>query len=298
MASGGGTMKILLATDGSEYSEESAKFLTRLRLTKDDAIIVLHVISEIPFEDDYKAQIRRVIRKVAPKILSAVADILKPVKAKILTMEEEGYPATTITAIAEKSGCDLIVMGARGVRGMKLLFLGSTTRAVAIDAALPVMVTHSPLREPADRIKVLFATDGSASANGAAAVLSSLPLPEDAEVTVMHVVKSFVPEIPWRYVGETDIPLREEVTKAETLEATRAEKIAGDAVTFLSGKFASVRGVTASGDPATEILREAEALGADLIAVGSRGLRGVKGMLGSVSRRILGHASCAVLIGK
>jgi nucleotide-binding universal stress UspA family protein len=298
MASEGGDMRILLATDGSEYSEESAKFLTRLRLTPDDVIIVLHVISEIPFEDDYKAQIRRVIRKVAPKILSACADILKPVKAKVLTMEEEGYPATTIAAMGEKSGCDLIVMGARGVKGVKLLFLGSTTREIAIDAALPVLVTHSPLKQPAGSTKVLFATDGSDPAKGAAALLSSLPLPENTEVTVMHVVKSFVPEIPWRYVGEMDIPLREEVTKAETLEAAKAEKIASDAVTFLSGSFASVRGITASGDPSTEILREAEALDADLICLGSRGLRGVRGMLGSVSRRVLGHAACAVLIGK
>jgi nucleotide-binding universal stress UspA family protein len=298
MTSEGGAMKILLTTDGSEYSDESARFLTRFRFTPDDMIIVLHVISEIPFEDDYKAQIRRVIKKVAPKILSAAADILKPLKAKVLTMEEEGYPATIITSIAEKSGCDLIVMGARGVRGVKLLFLGSTTRAVAIDATIPVLVTHSPLKEPADRTKVLLATDGSGAANETAKMLTSLPFAEGAEVTVMHVVKSFVPEIPWRYVGETDIPLREEVTKAETLEATKAEKFSRDAAAFLSGSFASVRVITASGDPSTEILREAGQLDADLICLGSRGLRGVKGMLGSVSRRVLGHASCAVLIGK
>ncbi len=291
-------MRILLATDGSEYSEGSAKFLTRLRLTPGDEIFVLHVVGEIPFEDDYKAQIMRVIKKVAPKILSAAADILKPLQAKILTVEKEGYPAAVIAETAEKTGCDLIVMGARGIKGVKLLFLGSTTKAVAADSAIPVLVTHFPLKEPAGRTKVLFATDGSEPAKAAGAALASLPFTEDAEVSVMHIAKSVVPEIPWRYVGEMDIPLRDEVTRAETREATDAEKIISDAVVQLSGRFAAVREVTASGDPSSEILREAEALDVDLIALGSRGLRGVKGMLGSVSRRVLGRAACAVLIGK
>jgi nucleotide-binding universal stress UspA family protein len=52
------------------------------------------------------------------------------------------------------------------------------------------------------------------------------------------------------------------------------------------------------GDPATEILEAAAALDADIIAMGSRGLRGIKGTLGSVSRHILNHAECSVLIGK
>jgi nucleotide-binding universal stress UspA family protein len=293
-----GPMRILLATDGSEYSEGSAKLLTRFRLTPADEIIVLHVISEIPFEDDYKAQIRKVIRKVAPKILSDATDILKPVRAKVAVLEEEGYPSAAIIEAAVKSGCDLIVMGARGVRGVKLLFLGSTTRAVAIDSTIPVLVTHAPLKEPVGRTKVLYATDGSAAANAAGTVLASLPLPEDAEVSIIHVTKSVVPDIPWKYLGEMDIPLRDEVTKTETLQATQAEKVTRDAAASLSGRFAAVRGIIASGDPSSEILREAEALDVDIIALGSRGLKGVRGMLGSVSRRVLGRAACAVLIGK
>jgi nucleotide-binding universal stress UspA family protein len=291
-------MRILLATDGSEYSEDSAKFLTRFGLTPDDQVIVLHVIGEIPFEDDYKAQIRHVIKRVAPKILSAAADILKPVKAKVLTVEEEGYPATLITQTGEKSGCNLIVMGARGVRGVKALFLGSTTRAVAIDATIPVLVTHSPLKLPEGGMKVLFATDGSDSANATAHFLASLPLPDDTEVTVMHVVRSIVSDIPRKYLGEMDIPLKEEMSRAEMRQATESEKIIGDATASLTGRFTVIRGMTGSGDPSSEILREAQAMDADIIALGCRGLRGVRGMLGSVSRRILGRAACAVFIGK
>ncbi|NOZ68981.1 MAG: universal stress protein, partial [Deferribacteres bacterium] len=41
-------MKILLATDGSEYSDEAARFLTRLDLSADDEIVVLHALSWTP----------------------------------------------------------------------------------------------------------------------------------------------------------------------------------------------------------------------------------------------------------
>ena len=46
------SMKILLATDGSEHSCRAAKFLTNLNLSSDDEITVLHVITGVPFKDD------------------------------------------------------------------------------------------------------------------------------------------------------------------------------------------------------------------------------------------------------
>jgi nucleotide-binding universal stress UspA family protein len=52
------------------------------------------------------------------------------------------------------------------------------------------------------------------------------------------------------------------------------------------------------GDPSEEILKVAETLNADIIAVGSSGMRGIKGMLGSVSRYVMNHTACSVLIGK
>lgn len=53
------------------------------------------------------------------------------------------------------------------------------------------------------------------------------------------------------------------------------------------------------GDPAEEILRYAERNGIDLIAVGSRGLGGLKGLfLGSVSHKLIADAKCPCLVVK
>jgi nucleotide-binding universal stress UspA family protein len=71
-------MKILLPTDGSEYSETAAKFLKKLNLSHDDEITVLHIISDDPFEDDkdyYYAKIKEIKQSIAPKILDLTLNI-------------------------------------------------------------------------------------------------------------------------------------------------------------------------------------------------------------------------------
>ena len=52
-----------------------------------------------------------------------------------------------------------------------------------------------------------------------------------------------------------------------------------------------------SGDPAHALIEEAEAKGADLIALGTHGRTGLDRLvMGSVARKVLTHAHCSVLI--
>ncbi|MEW6110139.1 MAG: universal stress protein [Nitrospirota bacterium] len=291
-------MKILLATDGSECSEDGARFLKRFNFTAKDEIIILHVISEIPYENDYHAQIRQAIKRVAPKILSSSADILKGIKAGIKTVEKEGYPDTTIIDTAVKEDADMIVMGARGVKGIKLLILGSSTRSVAINSPKPLLVIKKTPRETAGKIKVLFATDGSGTSEAAGRFLTSVPFPDDTEVTVIHAIWSAVSDIPEKFAIEINDRIKEHAASIRTAEAEESAKIIENATAYLRARFADIRGLSKTGDPSTEILNAAKELNADIIAAGCRGLRGLKGMMGSVSRRILGDSECSVLIGK
>ncbi len=291
-------MKILLATDGSEYSEGAAKFLTRFNFSPKDEIIVLHVVAEIPYDDDYHAQIKHVIRRVAPKILNASANILKPVKAKVSILEEDGYPDTTIIDVAVSFDADLIVMGARGIKGIKSFLIGSVTRSVAINSPKPVLVTKPLPVESPGKMNVLFATDGSSSSYATARILTSMPFPDNTELTIMNVAWSAVSDIPERFAIEIDEKIKEGVAKARAIEFEKSEKIIEQTKQHLRKSFAKINGITKGGDPSVEILNEAEILKADIIAAGSRGLKGIKGMLGSVSRRILGYSKCPVLIGK
>jgi nucleotide-binding universal stress UspA family protein len=291
-------MKVLLATDGSEFSERAARFLTRFDFSSNDEIIVLHVVSEIPYDDDHHARIRKYIRRVAPQILKSSARILKPLKAKIRGMEEEGYPDISIVEIAVASGVDLIVTGARGLTGVQLFFLGSITRSVAIQSPIPLLVVKQPPWQSNGNMKVLFATDGSEVSLSTADALTSLPLPGTTELELFTVSWSAFSDVPERFSVEINDRIKGDIARAKALEYHDAEKILESTRSRLERTFSGISELIRIGDPSTEILKESELYEADITVIGCRGLKGIKGMLGSVSRRVLGHSANSVLVGK
>lgn len=61
----------------------------------------------------------------------------------------------------------------------------------------------------------------------------------------------------------------------------------------------SIKGTLLRGEPAAEIIRHIESVGADMIVSGSRGLGNLRGlMVGSVSHKLIQHAPCAVIMVK
>lgn len=294
-------MKLLLPTDGSEYSEGAAHFLTHFAFTPNDEITVLHVINWVPFRDDvesYYASLKRIKQDIAPKILDSAVNILKPLPAKISTALIEGYPDKSILEAAETAGVDLVVMGARGLKGIKQLIIGSVTRSVAIGSPKPVLVIKPSQFEAQAKMKILFATDGSDYANATGKFLASMPFHRDSEITVLNVVWSATADIPERLYLEMEDKIKEDVARARAAEYEASEKILEPALKYLKERFTNVSRLTKVGDPSIEILSAAEALKTDIIVMGCRGLKGLKGILGSVSRNIIRHSKCSVLIGK
>ncbi len=66
-----------------------------------------------------------------------------------------------------------------------------------------------------------------------------------------------------------------------------------------TSRVISLNTMVMKGDVSEAILRASEKMGADCIAVGSRGMRDLPGyLLGSVSRKVVTHASCSVFMVK
>ncbi|MBI4838891.1 MAG: universal stress protein [Nitrospirae bacterium] len=127
--------------------------------------------------------------------------------------------------------------------------------------------------------------------------LTSIPFYDDTEITVLHVIQSGL-DIPERFHIEIDERIKKVASEIRSIAVKESEKIIAQALEFLSDRFTNINSLTKEGDPTLEILNTAKTLKADIIVVGSKGMRGIKGMLGSVSRHILGHSECSVLIGK
>ena len=294
-------MKILLATDGSEHSEGAARFLTGFKLTSNDEIFILHAVSWVPLISEWETlyvDFRKIMEEVAPRILESTANILKPVNARVTTSFVEDFPDKAIVNAVSESNIDLIVMGARGLKGLSSYIVGSVTRLVAINSPKPVLIVKQAQWKKSGPLKILFATDGTAHSEALADVLCSLPLPDDTNITVLNVVFPVFTDIPERFAVEINNRIKDMVAGTREAEIKDSEKITDTARQRLSKKFQAIEVISKFGDPSEEILKTAETEKVDIIAVGSSGMRGIRGMLGSVSRYVMNHTACSVLIGK
>jgi len=292
-------MKILFATDGSEYSEGAARFLSCLNFSPEDEITVFHAVTWVPFlydKESYYNSLKQIKKDIAPKIIDTALEMLKPVKARISTAIVDGAPEQYIPDMAESA--DMIVMGARGIKGIKSVFIGSVTRAVTISSSKPVLITKLPVCDKSEKIKMLFAVDGSEFSIAAGEFLSSMPFPDNTEVTIINAIWSDFSDIPERFAIEVNEKIKEDIAKTRTMEFQKSEKILEQARKLLSKRFKNINVISKIGAPSVEILNTAESMKANMISVGCRGLRGIKGMMGSVSRNVLTHSKCSVLIGK
>lgn len=147
-------------------------------------------------------------------------------------------------------------------------------------------------------MRIVLGTDGSEGARWASELLLTLPFSPPVEVSVLSAVD--VPEPAFtsltpmarRAYGQALATMRREAEQV----ALKAIEAAAEA---LEGRVASLATRLKQGSPATALTEMAEALGADVIAVGSRGLGPVKELLlGSVSHQVVRCAPCSVLIAR
>ena len=233
-------MKILFATDGSEHSEGAANFLTGFKLTPNDEIFILHAVSWVPLISEWESlyvDFRGIMNEVAPRILESTANILKSVNAKVNSSFVEDFPDKAIVNAVIQSDLDLIVMGARGLKGIGSYIVGSVTRLVAINSPKPVLIVKPAQWKKSGKLKILFATDGSAHSEALSEVLCSIPFPDDTEVTILNVVFPVFTDIPERFALEINDRIKEMVAGTREAEFKDSAKITDKAYQCLSKKI-------------------------------------------------------------
>lgn len=139
--------------------------------------------------------------------------------------------------------------------------------------------------------RILCPVDFSDGSRQAVDVALALARDAGAELRVVHIAQQVPALVPF-----TD-PLAQVPTPwtPEELEAVRR-----DLVAFVTaegrGSGVRVECVCLQGNPARQILKDAESVPADLIVLGTHGRSGfTRFLLGSVTEKVLRHASCPVL---
>lgn len=288
------SLNILLADDGSPHSQAAIRLLCDLPLPPQTKITALTVFTPLQSSDHarFGQSLETTRACLQEKGLSASTEL------------QLGYPAEKIIELAEQLHPDLIVMGAKGLRATLGILLGGVAQQVVEYANRPVLIVRAPYK-PIQRI--LFATDGSEHSQSALEYLVDFPLPDRAEIHLIHVMPPAPEPYPliqaWPPAPEIVQPapfLRpEEIDNLLAEQELRATSLIERFTAVIAATGKPVHSQLARGDAATEIIGYIKENGIDLVVIGSRGLSQVKSwLLGSVSRKIIHYSDCTVLVVK
>jgi nucleotide-binding universal stress UspA family protein len=139
---------------------------------------------------------------------------------------------------------------------------------------------------------VLVGTDGSPSAAEAVRHAAGLAAALGAKLTI---VAAFVPRPYETARARAEAP---DEIRWRIIESAAAEQHVKDGRQLaVEAGATDIAEVVVSGDPAEAVIATAEAEGADVIVVGSKGMTSAKRfLLGSVPNKISHHAPCDVII--
>ena len=185
------------------------------------------------------------------------------------------------------SDAELLVLGARGLGGLKSLVLGSVSHQCTHHASCPVVVVREqgPPRSTIDRITV--GVDGSESSRRALAWAVDAARVHDAVVDVVHA---------WTFpamAGEVVVAMAYDPDQL----AAAGHRLVDEAIasTDANGLVPRIQRTVVGGAAASVILEAAGS--SDLVVVGSRGRGGfAELLLGSVSQHVLHHPPCPVVV--
>jgi nucleotide-binding universal stress UspA family protein len=283
--------KILVATDLSEPAD-LAVLEAHARAGSGAALLVCHVMASWQRANALFPQFNQPQAEAATAREQLVRETIADRVARLTGRDpeqysiaiEEGNEPTAIVRLAESWGADVVVLGNRGATGLSRILLGTVAEKVARVAHCPVLITRP---RPGTRC-IVAGTDFSDPSLPALAAAC-----EEARRIGGHVVFVHSLELPFAIPGG---PLVE-----WAIQPSDITSVSGDAMRRLQDVLAA-QGIggecrVVQEQAGTALVREAEAVGADLLVVGTHGRTGIdRVLLGSVAEAVIRLAPCSVLV--
>ncbi|HKQ76096.1 MAG TPA: universal stress protein [Blastocatellia bacterium] len=154
----GKAMRILLAVDGSEFSDAAVEEIADRPWPPVSEVHAISVIN-LPFTptqetwslpDSYYSQLEKTGREQAESALDrAVARLREsdPARETPLVLTSEvvtGHPAEAIIETSKRWGADMVALGSHGYHGVTRFLLGSVSQTVASHAPCSVEIVRKP----------------------------------------------------------------------------------------------------------------------------------------------------------
>ncbi|RIX71008.1 universal stress protein [Acidovorax cavernicola] len=145
-------LRIMIAVDGSEPSLDAVRHGVKLvRQGLHASLLLAHVqqeasLFELATQDP--DLIARASVAAGRHLMEPAVALVEAAGASYETEVGLGQPAATLVDMAERNGCDMIIIGALGQSGVASALIGSVSREVARLSQLPVTIVKHP--DPAD----------------------------------------------------------------------------------------------------------------------------------------------------
>lgn len=273
---------ILVPLDGSETAEAVLPFVQEIAARTGGSVVLTSVVERVGVWDaTLSAQVLDREEETAVQYLSEKAASISqaPVKVRVL----RGDAATGILTAAAEESADLIAISTHGRSGLARWLFGSVATKILETADIPVLFLRPKTGEdkgapgPVVR-KILVPLDGSEVANSALPTIEEFARTMGASLVLFHSVAPIAAYPGFETSGAAAIGtvVEDLQEQAKAVLARAAEEVRG-------------RGIEATScvvlDTAVDgILRAADELKVDLIAIGSSGRGGIgRAVLGSVA---------------
>ncbi|MGB3308110.1 MAG: universal stress protein [Nodosilinea sp.] len=178
--------KILLADSGTGNTEAMMKALMDIPLVQRASITVLHVVPSQVSAETMAERWETGGRTLATAITNLNLD-----PSKVNAVLREGDPKDVVIQVAREVDADLIVMGSRGLQGLKAILENSVSQYVFQLSSRPMLLVKDDLYSIRPIKRVMVAMDKSDSAReGLNIAISLLRDVKGSEITLVHTVSS------------------------------------------------------------------------------------------------------------
>ena len=141
--------KVLVALDGSEHANRALQLAAALSKRCDATLVLFHAVEISAFRSDYDPRVIESAREVYRKIGQEQAQwILQEAEmtareAGVANVEQligEGDPVKALLGVLRASPVDVVVVGTRGLTGLREIAMGSVAHKMSVAAPCPVMI--------------------------------------------------------------------------------------------------------------------------------------------------------------
>jgi len=274
--------KIIVPIDFSEHSEYALKTAAKLAKINNAELLALHMLemSDIMLTASDGLQYEKAVYfyKLSEQKFEKFIqkEYLKDIKVTPIIKHFKVF--SEVNDVAHQHDADLIVMGSHGTSGVKEFFIGSNTERVVRNSDIPVLVVKSSVAD-VNFEKVVFACDFA----------------EESIKPYINAVKLF------EKIGSKFCMVNVNLPNERFKSSSELEKSVVNFFTKADGNLDRMKDVNYVSDYTAEdgIIYLANKIGADIIAVPTRGKKGLAHFFeGSIGEDVANHATLPVITFK